>query len=40
MSRISDLLDAARGATGLDNFGDDSFREGLERLIASGDGEA
>ena len=40
MTRIADLLDAARGASGLDNFGEDGFREGLERLIASGDGEA
>ena len=40
MSRLSDLLDKARGATGLDNFGDDHFREGLERLIDSADREA
>ncbi len=40
MSRISDLLDRARGATGLDNFGDDDFRIGLERLVTSGDSEA
>jgi hypothetical protein len=40
MSRISDLLDAARTATGLDDFGEDSFREGLERLVESGDREA
>lgn len=40
MSRISDLLDAARRATGLDDFGADDFREGLERLVDSGDREA
>lgn len=40
MSRISDLLDKARVATGLDNFGDDGFREGLERLVVSADREA
>lgn len=40
MTRVSDLLDKARGATGLDDFGDDGFREGLERLVASGDREA
>jgi hypothetical protein len=40
MGRIADLLDKARSATGLDDFGDDGFREGLERLVTSGDGEA
>jgi hypothetical protein len=40
MSRISDLLDAAKAATGLDDFGEGSFREGLERLVESGDREA
>ena len=40
MSRISDLLDKARGATGLDNFGNPGFREGLERLVDAGDREA
>jgi hypothetical protein len=30
-----ELLAAARGATGLDDFGDDSFLEGLERLVRS-----
>src|SRR5262249_10812457 len=40
MTRIAELLDKARGAVGLDNFGDDDFREGLERLIDSGDREA
>jgi hypothetical protein len=28
-----ELLDAARAATGLDDFGDDSFRDGLEQLV-------
>jgi hypothetical protein len=40
MSRISDLLDAAQRATGLANFGSDSFREGLEVLVESADREA
>jgi hypothetical protein len=40
MSRISDLLDRARAETGLDDFGDEGFREGLERLVDSGDREA
>jgi hypothetical protein len=34
------LLDAARAATGLDDFGPDSFRPGLEALCASLEGEA
>ena len=37
MSRISDLLDRAKAATGLENFGDDGFREGLEILVDSAD---
>jgi len=40
MATVSDYLDKAKAATGLDNFGDDGFREGLERLIASADREA
>ncbi len=40
MGRISDLLDRAKAAAGLENFGDDGFREGLERLVDSGDREA
>jgi hypothetical protein len=40
MSRVSDLLDAARAATGLQDFGDGSFREGLERLVESADRQA
>ena len=39
-SRASELMDQARRATGLDNFGADSFREGLEILVASADAEA
>ncbi len=34
------LLDAACAATGLDDFGDDSFREGLDVYVASLDDEA
>lgn len=33
-------MQRARSATSLDDFGDDSFREGLERLVASADREA
>ena len=40
MGRVADLLDKARAATGLDDFGDDGFREGLERLVDSADCEA
>ena len=39
MDRISELLGQARAATGLDDYGDDGFREGLQRLVASGDAE-
>jgi hypothetical protein len=35
MASQDDLLDAARAQTGLDDFGDDSFREGLEVLVRS-----
>jgi hypothetical protein len=35
MGGINALLDAARAETGLDDFGDDSFREGLEILERS-----
>jgi Sulfotransferase family len=31
--RVNELLAAARSRTGLDDFGDGSFREGLERLV-------
>ena len=39
-SRASELIAQARAATSLDDFGDDSFREGLEILVASADAEA
>ncbi len=40
MSSAEELMDAARGATGLADFGEDSFREGLEMLAASLEAEA
>ena len=40
MGSVSDYLDKAKAATGLDNFGDDGFREGLERVIDSAQREA
>src|ERR1700674_1148379 len=39
-SRVDELLSAARGETGLDNFGPGSFREGLEVLVTSLEDEA
>ncbi len=39
-ARIGALLEAAKAKTGLDNFGDESFREGLERLVDAADSEA
>jgi hypothetical protein len=38
--RVQDLLDVARTATGLHDFGADTFREGLEVLVLSLDTEA
>jgi hypothetical protein len=38
--REDSLFAAARAQTGLDDFGDDAFREGLRRLLASLEGEA
>jgi hypothetical protein len=35
MGRDLELLERARLATSLADFGEDSFREGLERLIGS-----
>ena len=35
MASVEELLTAAMSATGLDDFGDDSFREGLEILVTS-----
>ena len=40
MSRVAELLARACAATSLQDFGEDSFREGLERLVASADSEA
>jgi hypothetical protein len=40
MEAPQQLLDAAQAETGLHDFGDDSFREGLERLVASLQSEA
>jgi hypothetical protein len=40
MDRATDLISKARAATGLEDFGGDSFREGLDRLIVSADTEA
>lgn len=40
MDRPSELLQRACASTGLDHFGDDSFREGLDRLVTSADREA
>ncbi|MYA85447.1 MAG: hypothetical protein F4Y12_07665, partial [Acidimicrobiaceae bacterium] len=39
-SRIDDLIGEARAQTGLDNFGGDTWREGLEVLIRSATTEA
>jgi hypothetical protein len=39
-SRASDLMAQARAATSLEQFGEDSFREALEILVASADAEA
>lgn len=40
MDRVAQLLARAKAATSLENFGEDSFREGLERLVDSADAEA
>ena len=40
MDRVTDLIRRARSATGLVDFGEDSFREGLERLTVALDTEA
>jgi hypothetical protein len=37
---VADLEDAARAETGLEDFGDDYYREGLERLVDSMNREA
>ena len=33
MAQYNDLMTSAIAQTGLDDFGDDSFREGLEVLV-------
>jgi hypothetical protein len=40
MHDVTDLLDAAQAQTGLHDFGDDSFREGLPRLVQALNSEA
>ncbi|HEX7821641.1 MAG TPA: sulfotransferase [Sphingobium sp.] len=40
MSTVTDILEKARSATSFDDFGEDSFREGLERLLVALDREA
>jgi hypothetical protein len=40
MDKADDLLRRAREATSLEDFGDASFRDGLEILVRSADGEA
>ncbi|MGH7897701.1 MAG: sulfotransferase, partial [Candidatus Binatia bacterium] len=40
MSAAEEWLDAARAQTGLDDFGDASFRDGLERLATALESEA
>jgi hypothetical protein len=40
MNRVADLIGRARTATGLEDFGEESFREGLERLTSAVDTEA
>ena len=39
-NRVSDLITRAKAATGLEDLGEESFREGLEILVASADTEA
>ena len=40
MDRVADLLRRAQGQTGLVEFGEESYREGLEILVAAIDREA
>jgi hypothetical protein len=40
VSRVASLLQRARDASALEDFGEDSFREGLEILVQSADREA
>lgn len=39
-TRADDLMARAKDAASLEDFGEDSFREGLDRLVAAADGEA
>jgi Sulfotransferase family len=40
MGRVAELLSRAQAASALEDFGEDSFREGLEMLVRSADAEA
>jgi hypothetical protein len=40
MNKVSTLLEQAKIASGLDDFGDESYREGMDRLFASIEAEA
>jgi hypothetical protein len=40
MDRVSSLLERARAATSLEDFGEESFREGLEVLVTSAERQA
>jgi hypothetical protein len=40
MDRVASLINRARATTSLDDFGDESYREGLDRLVASADSQA
>lgn len=40
MNRVSDLMQRAQAVTSLSDFGEDSFREGLDLLVRSSDHEA
>lgn len=40
MGRTADLMERAKAATGQEDFGEDSFREGLDILVASADRQA
>ena len=39
MDRVSELMARAGAVTALDDYGEDAFREGLDRLVASADAE-
>jgi hypothetical protein len=40
VQRVAELMQRAQAATSLEDFGEDSFREGLERLVTSADRQA